>query len=276
MVVYADILVVLNFLVDYFLLSAVGWILKRKVKILRYILGALFGGIASLYIFFPVDSLIIDFLFKLIICALSSLVTFGFGDIKKYIKAAMCFFGVTCGYAGSMIAFWHIVRPGGMTVKNSVVYFNISPVVLVFSTVVAYLIFTILTAIFRQSASSAEKCSITLLASGKKAEFTALVDSGNSINDVFGKSEIIIADKSIAVSLFNDIDPNKNADLMSRYRVVPCSTVSGGDVLEGFRCDNAVIYAKGREILIEKPVLAVSKAPIKDGYEGIINPEILQ
>jgi len=47
MVVYADILIVLNFIVDYFLLLATDKFLHNNTKLIRLLLGALFGGITG-------------------------------------------------------------------------------------------------------------------------------------------------------------------------------------------------------------------------------------
>ena len=53
MVVYADILVILNLIVDYFLLSASAAILRIKLPFWRQLAGASVGAVSSLYIFAP-------------------------------------------------------------------------------------------------------------------------------------------------------------------------------------------------------------------------------
>ena len=52
MVVYADVLIVVNLIVDYFLLKCSNLILKEKPKLWRIILGSGVGAVFSLYIFF--------------------------------------------------------------------------------------------------------------------------------------------------------------------------------------------------------------------------------
>ena len=264
LIVYADILVILNTLVNYFL--------KNNTKNFRIILSASVGGILSLYIFLPEVILIVEILFKLITCVLLSLIAFGFRYIKRFIKNSLCIFGVTCLYGGLMFAIWNIFKPKGMFVNNSVVYFNISPLVLILSTVIFYFGFILISNIFASRSKTAEKCEITLYADEKSVNFTAIIDTGNSIEDIFGKSEIIIADKSVYYSLFGNIE---NSDkLKLKYRIVPCSTVSGTDYLDGYRCDTARIKTKEQEIKLNKPILAVSKEAIKEDYSAIINPKI--
>ena len=274
MVIYVDILIIVNFLVDYFLFLTSGYFIKSKAKNWRYILGALFGGITSVYIFLPLNNIFFDLYIKLIICSICSLIVFGFNNLKQYVKSFLTVFIVTVLFGGIMTVVLHTFKPKGMTVINSVVYFNISPIILIGFTVIFYFLFMVISVFLKPSAVKSEKCNIELSADGKKTNFTAIIDSGNSLNDVFGKSDIIIADKSVATAIFGSVDINDNKRLLSRYRAIPCGTVSGCDLLDGYRCDNAKIKTQYSTISIENPVLAISQLPLNDGYEGIVNPEI--
>ena len=273
LVVYADILIILNFLVDYFLLLATAGILNYKLKIYRLILASLFGGISSLYIFLPQGTPLQSIIVKLLICSVTTVICFKFESFKMYIKSILLFFVITSGYAGLMMAFWHIFEPEGLLINNSVVYLNISPIILVSVTVVTYLIFWILHKIFSKSNKACEECDIKVCITEKSVDLHALVDTGNSVEDIFGRSEIIIADASKLELLFGK-DFKNNAELKPRFRVVPFSTISGEDILKGIRCDEAYIYKNNKTIRLEKPILAASKVPLNDEYNAIVNPRI--
>ena len=79
--IYLDIIMLLNFAIDFILLLTVSLILKRNIKITRIMLGAFIGGISILFLFFNINSIIL-FLFKLIISVIMILITFGFKTIK--------------------------------------------------------------------------------------------------------------------------------------------------------------------------------------------------
>lgn len=274
MVVYADILIVLNFIVDYFLLLLSSKFLKLKPKLWRMMISAFLGGLSSLYIFLPQGSILTEFAVKLVINSVMSFVCFGFKNLKYFLKTTGIFFVVTCLYAGIMIALWQILRPKGMVINNSVVYFNISPIVLIGTTVIGYILYIILSRLFAGSAGFAERCVVTIFADGKSITADAIIDTGNSITDIFGKSEIIISDKTVLISLFGNLNVDENEKIKLRYRTVPCGTVSGGDVLEGFRCDSAKINYNNKFLILEKPILALSKIPLKENYSLILNPKI--
>ncbi len=276
LIVYADVLVVLNTLVDYFLLLATARLARENLKTLRTVLASLLGGISSLYIFLPTQKSVVEFLYKLAVAFVVTAVCFKFKGIKHYLKNTAVFFGISCAYAGVMFALWVIFKPFGMVINNSVVYFHISPTVLVVCTVSGYIIFSVLWRLFGKSSAFAERCEITLFADNKSITLNALADTGNSIEDIFEKSEVIIADQREIEALFGSLNFENIPHLQKRYRILPCSTVSGYDTLDGFRCDSATIISGGKKIILKKPVLAVSKVRLGDDYNAIINPKILR
>lgn len=271
-----DVLIFLNTLVDYFLLLASCKITGAKTTTARTVLAAFIGGISSTYIYLPQQKVIVEFLYKTAIAFLLTLVCYKFSGVKGYLKNVAVFLGVSCAYGGIMFALWIIFKPYGMVINNSVVYFNISPLMLVIFSAVGYIVFTLSFKIFKKSSPDALRCDITVTADGKEIKLRAIADTGNSLEDIFSDSDIIIADKSKVVSLFGNIDRLENSQYAHLYRLLPCNTVSGDGSLEGFRCERAYLQANGKKILLKKPILAVSKAPLNDDYDAIINPKILR
>jgi len=275
-IIYLDVLIVLNVIIDYFLLKVTAGILKRTPKLWRILTASLAGGLSSLCIFLPLSGFLAEFAVNLGVDFIIAFACFGFGNVKSFLKAGGVFFGVICLYAGIMMALWQILRPEGMIVNNSVVYFNISPIVLIGFTIIGYFGYILFSKIFASTAECAKECELTIYADGGSVGATAIIDTGNSITDLFGKNEIIIVDKSVLKALFGEIDIEKNPDLRHRYRKIPCGTVAGADVLDGFRCEKAGIVYEGREIHLQKPIAAISKIPLKENYSAILNPKIFE
>ncbi len=274
MIVYADILVTVNFITDYFLLRAAAFFVHKAPSVPRLLLGAATGGVASLYIFLPSYGIAADFFFKLLLSLAMSLAAFGFCDFKSFLRASAALLLTACAYGGIMTALWYTLRPQGMAVVNSVVYFDISPTVLICTTVIAYFLLRVVAFFLKRSSKTAKECKITLYAENKSVTVRAIVDTGNSVDDILGGGAVIIADRACAVSIFGECDPKLNSAVKSRYRALPCGTVTGGGMLEGYRCDSALVESEKRSIRLKNPVLAISAVPIRDGYSAIVNPEI--
>lgn len=276
MVIYVDMLVILNFLVDFFLLSATARILKRRTPLIRRIIAALVGGLSSLYIFIEGSNAFFDFSVRFGTAALLCAVAFGIKPIKSFFKAWLVNLVVTLTYGAAMTLIFKIFSPNGMYVRNSVVYFDVSPIELIVFTVISYFAISLLSYFFSATATYSKKCDVTVEMDGKKTTFTAICDTGNSIKDLFSNSEIIVADTAVFVSLVGTVVTKLSALYPNRYNLVPIKTVSGNDMLEALRCDKAIIESEKGRITLEKPLLALSKTKLHDGYSGILNPEIFE
>ena len=274
--VYVDVLLVVNLIVDFFLLKITFKLLKTDPKPIRVLISSGIGAISSLYIFFPESTAFINITYQLIIGSLIMLTALDFKSLKYFLRSVAVFFTVTCVYGGIMTALWQVLKPKGMVINNSVVYFNISPLVLILSTVSGYFLYLFLNKIFALPSKTAKKCSLNLYALGKSVGLTGIIDTGNSITDVLSNSEIIIVDKAVAVSLLGTEDFSNDPLYATRYRTIPCETVMGRSLLEGFRCDMGEIRFEDKVIPLTNPVIALSKTPIKENYSAILNPKILE
>lgn len=81
MIIYVDLVFLLNIFLDCILLMGVSVILTRNVKMKRILLGSLIGGISGVTLFMSVNSLVL-FLLKIILGILMIIVTFGYHNLR--------------------------------------------------------------------------------------------------------------------------------------------------------------------------------------------------
>lgn len=81
MIIYVDLVFLLNIFLDFILLMSVSVILTRNVKIKRILFGSVIGGMSTILLYIPINSYL-SVAFKLILGLLMVLVTFGFKSIK--------------------------------------------------------------------------------------------------------------------------------------------------------------------------------------------------
>lgn len=124
-VIYLDVLVVLNWFIDFLLLSSTSRILRLPFKRWRLVLGALLGGISSCLIFLPAMPFYLSMLVKLAAGSLIVLASFPWLGIRAY--------GNRCWFSWSFLpplpesrsAIWFFAAPAGFLVANGVVYFDV-------------------------------------------------------------------------------------------------------------------------------------------------------
>ncbi len=139
MTVYIDGLLFLNFYLDFLLLLTVVVILKRNVKLFRIILGAFFGSLTILVLFFEIGSLELFFI-KIYLSFIMCIVCFGYHNLKSFLINVGCFYMVSI-LLGGFLYFLNITFSYN---NNGLVFFNngisvnalflilVSPIVLYF------------------------------------------------------------------------------------------------------------------------------------------------
>lgn len=268
MTIYADILIITNFITDYFLLRVTFILVKQKPPLWRQISAALFAALTTLTIFLPGQNAFLEFALRLAISLIICLIAFGYRGIRRLIYCGLTFFGVTFCYAGAIFALWYVFRPAGVVIRNSVVYFDVSPLFLIIFSAAGFILFTVFSSVFAARHKRAEHCYVTLTFCGKSADFSAIIDSGNSLSDPFSAGTVIIVDPAVCRRAFGQLSAESQP---LKYRAIPCGTVSGSGLLDGFRCESGKIIFKNRALDVCAPIMAISKTPLCD-CEAIVNP----
>ena len=237
MKIYADLILFINFFLDLFLLIGVSLILKRNVKIIRMILGAIAGSISLIALFININSYTL-FLIKVIISIIMILISFGYKNVK-YTMTNLSYLYLLSIVLGGFLYFIN----DNLSYKNiGLIFFyngfsiNII-LILLLSPIIIYL-YVKRSRSEKKRLSSYYKVSITFL-NGNTRHLTAFLDTGNNLYDPYKKRPIIIINESII------------GDYKPKYILVPCYTVNKESILKCFKIKELVINGK----IIEKECL---------------------
>ena len=272
MYIYVDVLLLVNLIVNYYLLLLTSKLLSLQYRNLRLIFSATLGSFFSLYIFFQINNILIDITVKFLCSAVMVFSAFGYENIKKFLRVTVYLFGTSFIYAGAIMAFWMIFKPKTVIINNSVVYYDISPIFLIVFSVVFYLLIVLIRSLLKKNSLSATECLVSVNFNNKTQTFNGIFDTGNNVKDILTGSSVIFISKNKALD-FLGAEPRT---FEKQFRLIPCATVIGSNLLEAVRCDNAeVIFGKQR-IVLNKPILAISEVFLNKEYDIILNPEILE
>lgn len=264
MIIYIDILVFINTIIDYVLLTITSFIIKKKCKLICLISASLIGGLSSLYIFIDSRYIWIDLIYKTVSGILLIMVAFGFSGFRTFVLSFVLFLLLSFSFNG-LVLFLENFKSSTFLSRNLISYLNISPVLLVILSAVFYIVIKFTEKIIHRKIS-ADFAEITVELEENKYNFTALIDSGHTLTDPLSDSQILIIDKDKFDKLIN-LHKSKN----SRIRLIPVSTVSDSKLVEGIRCDKVNIEIDKHKIVLANPIVLPSVQKLGENYNALIS-----
>lgn len=284
MVIYLDVLILINLYVTYFQILAVSVFTHRKTVWYRKLSAAGIGAVASLSIFIPQEMVLTLTLLKIFLCALIAFVAFGYTGFRAYAVSVLFLMLVSFVFSGLMLCVWLFAAPMKMLFINGTVYFGVDTMTIILSTCAAYGVVRIIRYILDKNGKTDGKYTVIIKNNGRECRLSALADSGNGIIDCFSGLPVIVCRRDMCA----DVSPpaiemiENNSDIsdigtqmIKGVRIMPFSTVGKGGLICMFKAESVVIDDETNE---EKyPVNALIGIVIggRQEYEAIFNPKIL-
>lgn len=236
LVIYVDTLICVNIILDCLILYSIKRFLHINARSFRIILASLFAGVSTVIVFLPFYSVFISILARLMIGGITVIIAFSFNDIIKFIVRTLSYIGASMLLCGCVILIEVLWDPGGCAVYNDVIYFDISPTLLI---ITALFIYTVLGIYQRLRNRNKLSCAIKRvkiqIGSDSIITFESAIDTGCNLKEPFSGLPVIIVEKEL-------IDINKLSE--HKFRIIPFTTASGSDVIMGFKPEKVYIENK--------------------------------
>lgn len=293
-VVYIDVLFAVNLIINYFILLAESKLLHRSDRRTRLFSGACLGAVYSLFIFFPQLDFLYTALLKIIFSVSIVFISFKYSTLKNLLKLVAVFYIISALFGGIIFALWYFVAPTGLTVRNGVAYFDISPVVLILASGVCYVAITLFSSFLHRNARVADVLKTQIFIGERSAEAKALLDTGNDLCDGISGLPVMVAEYGAVEKLIplqlksffrgDGLGPAAHeaeaagSAWAGRLRVVPYDSLGrSGGLLPAFRPDRILVQTDGEKVETDRVVIAVSPKKLsRDGsFNSIFNPHIL-
>lgn len=233
MKVYLDLLFLVNFMMDFLIISMAGRILGISTKKVKTLLGAGIGGVVGCVLFFMDVSYagILSIASIPVICAVS----FGTMDIKKICKIGIVFLvesGLVSILAQTAVNFF-----GGETisVQNGVVYIKTSSMILLMSITCAFTLVFIYDRIFKKKDVGKKFENVEIIHRENKKTFTCMCDSGSSLQDPMLGTPIVLlprkeVEKKFGIRKF-EMQYKKDGETVA-YHLIPWKTLGGEGMID--------------------------------------------
>lgn len=265
-VVYADILIIINFLMNYLLLRANAILTDQPFKSVRLVFSSFIGSLFSLIIYIENIPSFVNTLIKILYMTVLLLTAFKIKSIKIFLKHFFTFFSVNMIFGGIMLALNVFLFPETSLYNNGIVYFDIDILTLTVVSVICYLMINLINGFIRNKTPHGCNYTIRIFYKNKFTQGNALYDSGNKLCDCFSGKPVIIVDKKF----INNITEEK-IESMKNYRLIPFSTINGNGTIPAFMADKVEIVISGKTYSANKIYIGITENKIISGsYSALI------
>lgn len=283
-VIYVDTLFLLNAMVDYLLLLASARLAGEPLARLRFLLGAVLGGLYAVAIFLPGLSFLARPPCRLAAAVL--MVLAAFWKSRRLLRQVVIFSALSCAFGGGVLAI-ALLGGRGLALSNGVLYSGMDLKIVLLSAAGCY---GALTLIFqrtgRHTASSGELRPVRLTLGERQVSLTALVDTGNTLTDPATGRPVLVAEADCVEELLPPGIRPSPADLRDpagalerledpwrrRFRLLPYRSV-GVDrgLLLALRVDQVQVGEEDRGPMLA----ALSPTPVSDGggYRALLGAD---
>lgn len=246
--VYIDILICVNLIINYLILSAASFYTHTEISVKRLITGSVVGAVCSLCILLPVLPIAVDILLKTLISIITVYSAFGYKKKRTFIKLYAVFILSTFIFGGIVTALCFLFSPQKLFIKNSVVYIELSPVLLIIYSVLCYIIFKGMYYLTGNYEGTDSFCILTVFNCGNALRVTAKIDTGSSLKEPFSQSPVIVIGRSTAQSItpaeiaaYETVRTLEYRESINNIRFIPFTTVGGKGIMPCFKAEKVCI-----------------------------------
>ena len=256
-ILYADVLFVINFSMDFLALFLTSYLMHRRVHKFRIILASSIGAIYSILEMVLQLNSIISVLLTIITSILLCLVGFKEKKIKHFIGMLLVFWGISATIGGIMSLLYTFLNKVlqeyilDLKIEEAQLYNGARFFIIASISVIAAIIFG---KIF-SAKSSVIEVDLQVKINNKIYKLRGLCDSGNILTEpITGKRVILVSDKSEIGRVINSFPEHKK-------RYIPYNTIDGGGLIRGITPQE--IHIKDKE------VIAIIATVNKEDFNGL-------
>lgn len=253
MKIYLDLVMMMNFFLDFLLLLSVSIILKRNANIKKIILSSFIGGLSILILFIKMSNLEL-ILFKFITSVIMVLIGFGYQNIQ-YTLINILYLYIVSIFLGGFLYFLNdqfcVQRKGLVFINNG---FSITFVVIVIISPIIIYLYTKQSKMLKDNYNN--YYSLSIYYNDKCLELVGFLDTGNSLK--FLKKDVILLDKR---KFIFDVE---------NYLFIPYETIDNTSLLKAFKPDLVIINEKR----IKNVLVGIIDRVSIDGADVILNNNI--
>ncbi len=205
-VVYIDVLFAVNLVLNCILLRTAGLLVRNRPPLWRTVIGAAVGALYAVAAFFPELSTINGLLFKLPVSMIIVCAAFPIYSVGGFFRLLSVFYASALIFGGLSFAVFFLTDWGarlGAIYSNGIMYLDIPVSALFLGAVAFYGGIRVLTLLLGLSRRRGARRKLIVELDGRRAELTALADTGNILIDPISRVPVVVAELEALKELFD-------------------------------------------------------------------------
>ncbi len=280
-VIYVDVLFLMNFSADFMVLYLTKSLLRREATRRRLLLSALLGALYAVLATVFLQAWQLTVTSAIGVLALMVLFTFGYGGIRRFVRAMLVCGLLSCLLGGVVTVLWSLLRrffglhevaadTGGKLIAFLILCG------------VGYLLVTIANRLSGVGRETSVNAVITV--GSARRSLVLLADNACFLREpLSGKPVVILSAKSAEGLLPSALVAAKEGEIPTlateerrRYYAIPYHTVGGKMLMHGYRPDSVEITCRGKKKRVSA-LIGVGDASVTQyrGCDGIVPSGIL-
>ncbi len=256
-VIYLDVLLAVNWVIDFLLLHATARLTHTPTRGRRLVLGAAVGAASCCVVLLPALPAPLSVACKAAGALAMTAAAFRWCGVGALLRRTAVLFVLSAAFAGAAMALWVFVAPTGLQVVNGVVYYELSPLLLIALTAVSYGLLCLAGRFMRRREPAGRSYRLRIVYHGHTAEVAALYDSGNGLIEPFSGAPAVVADyAAVAAVLSPAWEPSRRTPPPGA-RLIPFSSVGGDGFLPAFRPERLTVCGEEGEWDVSGAYVAV-------------------
>ncbi|MBQ9428411.1 MAG: sigma-E processing peptidase SpoIIGA [Clostridia bacterium] len=279
--IYGDVLLLIDFCMNFFILHMSGILLRRKMKVGALLAASLIGGIYNVAKLFVRGNDIFDCVISLGVGVLMCYVAFGG---YKFIKTVLVFFSIAALLGGCMFAVYYLFGRHYADFGSGLGGYAASHLPVWLFLVLAAVSFFISWLFSYIGRDAAEKREMLAVAENDhaKTEFRLLLDSGNFIKEPISGKYVVLLSQKKALSLLDAAAASairkKDAAylLHHRFRLISAVGIDGRKhTYYGFRPQRFYFIEKHKKVELDVYIAVVDADIALGNFDGIAHPSLI-
>lgn len=298
MILYFDVVLLINLLMNYMILYFVALVLNLKRVYGRLFLGAILG---CLFLIGVISEryIILQYLpIKVIISAAMILVSFRPYNFRDFLKTLGFFYLISFMMGGGVLAFFYLLNLGKTPLTDTLIINNISVPwwILLISAFTLFIFLKYLwPLIYRLLTKDNLLAHVTIVLDEKPLNITALIDTGNDLFDPVSNYPVIIVELGAIKSIFSkdlavilEKGPEEslaaigelvaNSRWANRFRVIPFESIGKSKgLMVGFKPDTVTIEHDNKAKTTKNAIIGIYQRVLspEGNYRALLNPVLL-